>query len=76
MFNLKNPATSGILGGVIAVSVCYINNKLTKNKSENINYIKLFVLVFTIIYTIIYINYHNILNKQIGSVIHTGNPHF
>ena len=76
MFNLKNPGTSGILGGLIAVFVCYINNKITKNKSENINYFKLFILVFIIVYSIIYINQNNVLTKQSGGVIHTGNPNF
>ena len=76
MFNLKNPGTSGIIGGLVAVLACYLNNKLTKNKAENINYLKLFILVFFIIYTILYINQNNILTKQSGGVIHTGNPNF
>lgn len=76
MFNLKNPGTSGILGGLISVFVCYINNKITKNKSENINYFKLFILVFIIVYSIIYINQNNMLTQQSGGVIHTGNPNF
>ena len=76
MLNLKNPGTSGIIGGLIAVLVCYINNKLTKNKIENVNYLKLFILVFVIIYIILYINKNNIMNKQNGGFIHTGNPNF
>ena len=76
MFDLKNPATAGFLSGIFALIVSYINNKITKNKQENIVYFKLFVLVFFIVYTVIYINQNNVLNKQTGGSIHTGNPHF
>ena len=75
MLDLKNPGIAGLCGGLIALFVYYINNKTTKNKVENINFFKLFILVFVIVYTIVYVNENNVF-KKVGGHIHTGNPNF
>lgn len=75
MIDLQNSATSSFLGGIIGISIYYINNKIKKKNVENIDYLKLFVLIFIVVYFILYINKNNILNKD-KNVIHTGNPKF
>ena len=75
MIDLQNSGTSSFLGGIIGILIYYINNKLKKKNVENIEYLKLFVLVFIIVYFILYITKNNVLTKD-KNVIHTGNPKF
>ena len=75
MIDLQNSVTSSFLGGIIGIFIYFINNKIKKKNIENIEYLKLFILIFTIVYFILYITKNDILIRN-KSVIHTGNPKF
>lgn len=58
---LKNPIVFGSISGILAVILFYIDSKITQNKKEKKDYIKLFIIISIITGVLIYvINLDNI----------------
>jgi len=72
--NFKDPLVLSIIGGLIATFGLYLNDRKDKKKTENINLIKIFLLVFLICYGIQIVNTKNVTKSD--TKIHIGNPHF
>lgn len=72
--NFKDPLVLSIIGGLIATFGLYLNDRKDKKKTENINLIKIFLLVFLICYGIQIVNTKGVTMGD--TKIHIGNPNF
>ena len=81
---LEQPIVLSIFGGVLALIILYLNNKIYKKENNRIEYLKVFFLVFVITFLILNIfilnkngtNQTSFSNINQGFEIKGGNPDF